>query len=628
MNILHLSDIHFGRNYPYYGIKDNFSKHDKILDELIDIISNLDDMLKPEHILFTGDIVWHGKSKEYKEAEIWFKKLLKACNLTGKDISFCVGNHDIDLSYTNLETNVTSNMVNEIDEMYRYENIEKLEPCLYAYNEFCKNIGTEPYIYPLKGEKKYSYSVGYKDVHFKNGKTVRLFSMNTALLMTQKNIPDDKMWLGREQIKSLMTYDILPASKDIWYTIALFHHSDRFLHPNETSTYDGRSATLPLMMNFANLLLCGHTESSGRPRINRQLGGGTMLLGGAAYYSDDHINAFSMVYISERKHTMGYIPYIYEDGWKDYDFYQQDLDIEKHKTFLDNAKCYENVKIICENDFDTFTINSKYLEIKKYQKDNTEYFHIDNSKDIMNDFQINLDCRADDLSEIKISINNKLKNVIDTMLNYKKYENFATKKSDIKNCKILSNEDEVIIFFDNFTCDEILDYDEKLLNDIKIVEDYYDMKFYLPERIHKNDIEKISILKNIATCGYTDKIKTESSFIIKSNYNKLLCNYNSAVKNNLFGIKEENYYTVKLFGVNVNIGKATFFTFPFYLDTKDAKYKLETFCNDDERDCLFYSDDNVKAYILKDYEKFVEENNIPDFTELKNDKDISFKLDL
>lgn len=628
MNILHLSDIHFGRNYPYYGIKDNFTKHDKILDELIDIISNLDDMLKPEHILFTGDIVWHGKSKEYKEAEIWFKKLLKACNLTGKDISFCVGNHDIDLSYTNLETNVTSNMVNEIDHMYRYENIEKLEPCLYAYNEFCKNIGTEPYIYPLKGEKKYSYSVGYKDVHFKNGKTVRLLSMNTALLMTQKNIPDDKMWLGREQIKSLMTYDILPASKDIWYTIALFHHSDRFLHPNETSTYDGRSATLPLMMNFANLLLCGHTESSGRPRINRQLGGGTMLLGGAAYYSDDHINAFSMVYISERKHTMGYIPYIYEDGWKDYDFYQQDLDIEKHKTFLDNAICYENVKIVCENDFDTFTINSKYLEVKKYKIENTEYLHIDNSKDIMNDFQINLDCKVDDLSEIKITINNKLKNVIDTMLNYKKYENFATSKSGIKNCKILSNEDEVIISFDNFTGGKILDYDEKLLNDIKIVEDYYDMKFYLPERIHKNDIEKISILKNIAICGYTDKIETESSFIIKSNYNKLLSNYNSAVKNNLFGIKEENYYTVKLFGVNVNIGKATFFTFPFYLDTKDAKYKLETFCNDDERDCLFYAGDNVKAYILKNYEKFVEENNIPDFTELKNDKDISFKLDL
>ena len=31
MNILHLSDIHFGRNYPEYGIKDAFDKKEKIL---------------------------------------------------------------------------------------------------------------------------------------------------------------------------------------------------------------------------------------------------------------------------------------------------------------------------------------------------------------------------------------------------------------------------------------------------------------------------------------------------------------------------------------------------------------------------------------------------------------------
>ena len=70
MNILHLSDIHFGRNYPCYGLSDNFKRHDEILEELIEIISNLDDALKPEHILFTGDIVWHGKTKEYAEAEV------------------------------------------------------------------------------------------------------------------------------------------------------------------------------------------------------------------------------------------------------------------------------------------------------------------------------------------------------------------------------------------------------------------------------------------------------------------------------------------------------------------------------------------------------------------------------
>jgi len=35
MNILHLSDIHFGRNDPAYGLRDPFAKHDQILDELI-----------------------------------------------------------------------------------------------------------------------------------------------------------------------------------------------------------------------------------------------------------------------------------------------------------------------------------------------------------------------------------------------------------------------------------------------------------------------------------------------------------------------------------------------------------------------------------------------------------------
>lgn len=626
LNILHLSDIHFGKNYPYYGIKQNFKKHDEILDELIDVIANLDDVLKPEHILFTGDIVWHGKSKEFKEAEKWFKKLLKVCNLTGKDISFCVGNHDIDLAYSSSNSSITSDMIDEIDELYRYENIYKMEPCMYSYNEFCKNIGMEPYAYPVNGEKKYSYGVGYKDITFNNGKKLRLISLNTALLMTNNNIPEDKMWLGREQIKSLMTYGILPSDDDIWYTIAMFHHSDRFLHPNETSSYDGRSATLPLMMNFANLLLCGHSESCGRPRISRQLGGGTMLLGGAAYYSDDHINAFSMIYISDKKPSMGYIPYIYENGWKDYDFYQQDFNIESHKNIIDNGKCYNNVKIVCETELKDFTINCKFLEIKKYFKDNVECLHIDNNKDIMNDFSISCDCESSDLSNLNISINDKFKNVIDSMLIYKEFENFASLQ--IKNCNILSENEEILLSFTNVSFERIKDYDMQLLKDIKILEDYYDLTFYLPNSISKNELDKVAILKSIATCGYTDKIKTNENLIIKCDYEKLLNNYNAALSNNLFGIKQEKYYTVNLFGVNVNMGKATFFAFPFNLNINDAKYKLDTFSNNDERECLFYSETEVDAYLVKNYEQFVIDNNIPNFIELRDDSDISFKLDL
>ena len=41
MNILHLSDIHFGRNYARYSIKDCFDLKSEILDELIKCVSKL-----------------------------------------------------------------------------------------------------------------------------------------------------------------------------------------------------------------------------------------------------------------------------------------------------------------------------------------------------------------------------------------------------------------------------------------------------------------------------------------------------------------------------------------------------------------------------------------------------------
>lgn len=87
MNILHLSDIHFGRNYPEYGQKDKFDDKEKILEELIELIAGIDKKMQPEHIVVTGDIAWWGKKKDFDEALEWFQRLLKATGLTGKNIT-------------------------------------------------------------------------------------------------------------------------------------------------------------------------------------------------------------------------------------------------------------------------------------------------------------------------------------------------------------------------------------------------------------------------------------------------------------------------------------------------------------------------------------------------------------
>ena len=122
-----------------------------------------------------------------------------------------------------------------------------MEPPIYEYDKFCEKIGMVPFMYPLNGNMEYSYSLGYKDVNFPSGNTIRIFAFNTALISCLPNIDDDRMWIGQKQILELMKYGIMPLKKDdsSCYTLALFHHAERFLHPNEICEYDGRIATLP-----------------------------------------------------------------------------------------------------------------------------------------------------------------------------------------------------------------------------------------------------------------------------------------------------------------------------------------------------------------------------------------------
>ena len=95
MNLFHLSVIHFGRDKDPRLEKEDFTNKDKILDELIQTMKTISPENKPDHVLVTGDIAWKGKKQEFDEALVWFRRLLEILDLSGKDISFCVGNHDI-----------------------------------------------------------------------------------------------------------------------------------------------------------------------------------------------------------------------------------------------------------------------------------------------------------------------------------------------------------------------------------------------------------------------------------------------------------------------------------------------------------------------------------------------------
>lgn len=319
MNILHLSDIHFGRNN--YGIAEPFDNKESILEKLIAYVASLDDELKPDLVITTGDVAWHGLKTEFNDAYRWYQKLKSALKLKDDCFVFCAGNHDlnrntaIDFAEKDLLTTDQEIDIDKCDHYYEYENAHILEPRFHNYNVFCEMMGMQPYSYKLQnGEKEYSYLIGSSQFNYDN-QIYSISSFNTAYLPTGKVLLDDQMFLGLPQIRSQIANGVLSSTTDNIYRIALFHHADRFLHPNEQSEYDGRPATLPVLLSSVNLALCGHTETGGVPVLRTYRHGGSVLTAGAAYYNDEHPNSFSVIHLEKNADPQVFSFYYDKDKW-------------------------------------------------------------------------------------------------------------------------------------------------------------------------------------------------------------------------------------------------------------------------------------------------------------------------
>lgn len=319
MNILHLSDIHFGRDK--HGIAEPFINKSQILDQLITFISSLDDPAKPDLVLTTGDIAWHGLKSEFDEAFTWYQKLKTTLTLSDDRFVFCPGNHDLNRNTAvSFSENALLNDSKELDIekcdfYYEYEQSHILEARFHNYNVFCENMGMQPYSYILKnGQREYSYLIGSSQFQIDNQSFI-LSSFNTAYLPCGNILKDDQMFLGLPQIQSLLEHRKLSSTRDGIYRIALFHHADRFLHPNEQAEYDGRTASLPLLLRSVDLALCGHTETGGVPVLRSYHNGGKLVTAGAAYYNDTHPNSFSIINIDSNNNTLVHSYYYDGENW-------------------------------------------------------------------------------------------------------------------------------------------------------------------------------------------------------------------------------------------------------------------------------------------------------------------------
>ena len=609
MVILHLSDIHFGRDNPEYKVKGVFQNKKRILEELL--ISIKTTPIKPDHIVVTGDMAWYGRKVDFDEALLWFRELLKVTKLSGSDITFCPGNHDVNRLYGNYQTDVNYKDIDTIDKLYQYDQVHLMEAPLYNYNKFCEALGVTPYHYPRQGKWESSYAIGYKDIRLLSGEVFRIISFNTALLSFVKNYPEDQMLIGQEQIRSLLEYGIIGTSRN-YYTVALFHHAERFLHTQEICEYDQRYATLSLLRCYVDLVLCGHTETGGIPVLYKQIGGAEMLTGGAAYYSDDHANSYSMVIIpdhwpegTERELCLYPFTYSVAEGWH----HNQRKEIPSAY----NSITADQPQIERRSDFElVFAYDDQRMAIPLkcvsvfIRDDNTAM--LSNAEDVCRNLDITCIGPTDKpgTAEVSIAMATIKENSVEALLTREtvfRFLNYATKAQNGSSFKIIDTVGNVFLSGDNITFNEAIDNEGvEFLTKLRKIEQAYDVLFQCPQ--DTSEFRKVDILYDFIELGYTKGFNAIPGLESYSTDKKQLMKIGLySLKNKPVYIFHEGTFRCKLYGNDFSLGNIKVLMGPYSAKGSRAIQKALTFAADDHRKITLTLCDNSICYLINDEKK-------------------------
>ena len=207
--ILHLSDLHISEDKQF----DQSLVFDPLLERLK---KDADKGLKPEIVLVTGDIVYHGIASEYKQAKSFFDRMLGCLKLDNGRLFIVPGNHDVNRKkYRKSELLHYENMTDLNEEL---ENPEYRQDLLKGMKEYYDFIHKQ---YPhLKSV--YDNLIPFVHLHPSQcGKKVGIVGLNSAW-MSRKSPDREDVAIGEYQVKKAVTELRKKGKPDI--LLFCFHH--------------------------------------------------------------------------------------------------------------------------------------------------------------------------------------------------------------------------------------------------------------------------------------------------------------------------------------------------------------------------------------------------------------------
>ncbi len=286
INILHLSDLHFGIENTIAVTLAELEKRETTLKKLIENLKKISEdhkEWKPDIIVISGDIGYAGKKEDYLLAEEWFTQLLSNLNIGNESLIICPGNHD---RYVENVVKTNRKYPNDIkdsdDNWYEFES-EDFQKRFSEFSDFSDNFLT-----PLLLKNNKTYLSGYRDI-----KGVRFIVLNSARYAYGGKNDKGRLYLGWPDVNNLIRDNILvdpnKYDKSI-ITISLFHHPNTWFHDSVINELGGHTATYNFLASRSHIMLSGHLHAEKIGPPNRIGNGAIHFSVGASYLQQDRTN--------------------------------------------------------------------------------------------------------------------------------------------------------------------------------------------------------------------------------------------------------------------------------------------------------------------------------------------------